>query len=103
LGGEVGKSSNAHLNWAKRFSPEPCELYPDPYTREAIAYFSTSLDFHIRPRQAKSEVYDGAFPKMCLSIHEHPIWAEVGVAKPALASRTVIVVIGLHLAVVDKR
>ena len=54
--------------------------------REAIAYFATSLDFDVRPRQAKSEIYDRSFRKMCRSVHEHPVRAEVGRADWDLAS-----------------
>jgi hypothetical protein len=59
-------------------SPESHEFDTDPYTREAIAYFATSLNLDIRLRQAKSQVYDGSFRKMCRSVHEHPMRAEVG-------------------------
>jgi hypothetical protein len=68
-----------------RFNPESHELDPDPYTREAIAYFATSLNFDLRLRQAKSEVYDSSFRKMCRSVHEHPVRADVGRADRDLA------------------
>src|SRR4029077_19481776 len=73
-----GKSPQFLLDRSDRVSLESHELDPDPYTREAIAYFASSLDFDIRLRQAKSEVYDGALRKMCRSVHEHPMKAEVG-------------------------
>jgi hypothetical protein len=73
-----GKSSQFLLDRTNRFSPKSNEFDPYPYTREAIAYFATSLDLDIRLRQAKSEVYDGAFRKMCRSVYEHPMEAEVG-------------------------
>jgi len=80
----AGKSFQFLLDRSNRFSPKPHELYPDPYTREAIAYFATSLDFYIRPRQEESEIYDGAVRKMCRSINEQPMSAKVGRAKSAL-------------------
>jgi len=81
----AGKSLQFLLDCSSRFDPKSHELDPDPYTREAIAYFATSLNFEVRVRQAKSEVYDGAFRKMCRSIHEHPMKAEVGRADLDLA------------------
>lgn len=73
-----GKSSEFLLDCSNRFGPKPHELDPNPYTREAIAYFATSLNFDLGPRQAKSEVYDGSFREMCRSVYEHPMRAEVG-------------------------
>jgi hypothetical protein len=80
-----GKSSQFLLDRSNRFSPKSNEFDPNPYFREAIANFPTSLYFDVRLRQAKSEVYDGAFRKMCRSIHEHPMKAEVGRADLDLA------------------
>jgi hypothetical protein len=60
-----------------RFIPKSHKLDPNPYTREAIAYFATSLDFDVRLRQAKSKINDGTFREMCRSIHEHPVKAQV--------------------------
>jgi hypothetical protein len=62
---------------ANRLRPKLHKFDPDPYTREAIAYFATSLDFEVRVRQAKSEIYDGSFGEMCRSVHEHAVQAEV--------------------------
>jgi|ERR1700733_14567167 hypothetical protein len=80
----AGKSPQFLLDCSSRFDPKSHELYPDPYTREAIAYFATSLDFDVRPRQEKSEIYDGAFRKMCRSINEQSMRAEVWRAKSVL-------------------
>src|SRR4029077_4950732 len=81
-----GKSSHFFLYCLTSFCTQSHKLDPDPYTREAIAYFATSLNFEVRVRQAKSEVYDGAFRKMCRSVHEHPVRAEIGRANGDLAS-----------------
>jgi hypothetical protein len=73
-----GKNFQVLLDHSNRLSPKSHELDPNPYIREAIAYFASSLDFNVRLRQAKSEIYDRAFRKMCRSIHEHAMKAEVG-------------------------
>jgi len=73
----TGKSLQFLLDCTNCFSPKPHKFDPDPYIREAIAYFATSLNFDIRLRQAKSQVYDGSFREMCRSIHKHPMKAEV--------------------------
>jgi hypothetical protein len=73
-----GKSFQLRLDRSNRFGPKFYELDPYPYTSEAIAYFATSLDFYVRLRQAKSEIYDGSFRKMCRSVYEHPVKAEIG-------------------------
>lgn len=85
-----GKGPQFLLNCSNRFGTESHELDPDPYTREAIAYFATSLNFDLRLRQAKSEVYDCSFRKMCRSVYEHPVRAEVGRADRDLASSAFI-------------
>jgi hypothetical protein len=73
-----GKGFYFLFDGSKRFIPESNKFDPDSCTRQAITYFTLSLDFNIRPRQAKSKIYDRSFPKMCRSIHEHPMKAEVG-------------------------
>ena len=60
------------------FRPDADKLNPNPYTRKAIANFVTSLYFNIRARQAKSEIYDGAFREMCRTVYEHSMHADVG-------------------------
>src|SRR6266851_6246502 len=74
----TGKSLQFLLDCTNCFSPKPHKFDPDPYIREAIAYFATSLNFDVRLRQAKSEVYDSALREMCRSVHEHPMETEVG-------------------------
>jgi hypothetical protein len=49
------------------------ELNPDPDTSKTVANFSTSLNFDIGPRQAKSKIYDRALGEMCRSVYEHAI------------------------------
>ena len=73
----MGKSLQFSLNCLTRFSPKSHKLNPNPYTREAIAYFATSLDFNLGLSQAESQVYDGTFREMCRSVYEHPMRAEV--------------------------
>jgi hypothetical protein len=86
----LGEKLQFLLNRANRFSPEPYELNPDSYAREAIAYFTTSLDSNVGLRQAKSEVNDGAFWKMCRSIYEHSVGAEIGSPADDLAPRPLV-------------
>jgi hypothetical protein len=83
-------SSHFLLNCLTRFRTQSHKLDPDPCTREAIAYFATSLNFDVRARQAKSEIYDGSLRKMCRSIHEHPMRAEIGRPDRNLASPALI-------------
>ena len=73
-----GENAQLFFDRLGGLDPNFHELDPDPYTREAIADFATSLNFHVRPRQAKSQVDDGSLVEMCRSIHEHPVQAEVG-------------------------
>jgi hypothetical protein len=69
----LGEKSQLSIDGANRFGPKPYELDPDPNTREAIAYFTSSLDLNVGPRQAKSNIDDGSFGKMCRSVHEHTV------------------------------
>ena len=87
-----GKGPEFLFDGASRFIPKSHKLDPNPYTREAIAYFATSLDFDVRLRQAKSKINYGAFREMCRSIHEHPMKAKVGrsdwnVVRPAFIAQ----------------
>src|SRR5579862_3272384 len=49
------------------------KLNADPDTSKTIANFSTSLNFDVGPRQAKSKIYDRALGKMCRSVYKHAI------------------------------
>src|SRR6266851_5245227 len=81
-----GKSLKFLLDCTNCFGPKSNEFHPYPYTREAITYFATSLNFDVRLRQAKSEVYDSALREMCRSVHEHAVEAEVGWADRDIVS-----------------
>ena len=73
----IGEDPEFLLDSPNRISPKSNEFNPDSDTREAIANFATSLNFHIRARQAKSQIYDRPFRKMCRSVHEHAMRAQV--------------------------
>jgi hypothetical protein len=52
----TGKNLELLLDRPNRLGPKSNEFDTDPDTSKAIANFATSLDFHVRPRQAKSNV-----------------------------------------------
>ena len=79
------------FNCTCSFRPNADELNADPYTGKAIANFATSLDFDIRPRQAKSEVDDCAFGETCRSVYKHSMQADVGRAEPNIITPAFVV------------
>lgn len=52
----TGEKFELLLDRSNRVCPKSNEFDTDPDTGKAIANFATSLDFHVRPRQAKSNV-----------------------------------------------
>jgi hypothetical protein len=52
----TGKNIEFLFDRSNRLGPKSNEFDTDPDTSKAIANFATSLDFHVRPRQAKSNV-----------------------------------------------
>jgi hypothetical protein len=75
--GRAEGGSNVLFNCPDSLRPDSYELNPDTDTSKTIANFSTSLNFDVGSRQAKSKINDRAFGKMCRSVYEHAVGAYV--------------------------